>query len=101
MTREMHPSRWGDPASAAPLPASTRELVELALGIRETTTVTEVRLPAIGLPPELLDELRSILGSDHVLTDDEHRRLRTRGKSTTDLLRARAAILDVGWKRST
>ena len=44
-------------------------------------------------PDELLDALRGVLGAEHVLTDDETRRLRTRGKSTPDLLRARAGDL--------
>lgn len=85
----MHPSRWGDPAHAVDLPESTRGLVELALGIRETPAVAEVTLPARGLADEVLREFRGIVGDGQVLTDDEHRRLRTRGKSTPDLLRAR------------
>ncbi|QIX28894.1 FAD-binding oxidoreductase [Nocardioides sp. JQ2195] len=89
----MHPNRWGDPAQAAPLPESTRGLVELALGVRDTPAVEEVALPAVGLPDEVLAELRRLLGDDHVLTDDEHRRLRTRGKSTPDLLKARSGDL--------
>ena len=38
-------------------------------------------------------DLAAVVGPDHVLTDDETRRLRTRGKSTPDLLRARAGDL--------
>lgn len=93
MTTEMHPNRWGDPAEATALPESTRGLVELALGVRETPAVEEVTLPAIGLPDAVLVELRELLGDEFVLTDDEHRRLRTRGKSTPDLLRARSGDL--------
>lgn len=89
----MHPSRWGDPAAASPLPDATRDLVELALGIRSCPAVTDVVVPASALPPELLDELRNLLGEDHVHTGDEQRRLRTRGKSTPDLLKARAGDL--------
>jgi alkyldihydroxyacetonephosphate synthase len=40
-----------------------------------------------------VDGLRELLGAEHVLTDDATRRLRTRGKSTPDLLRARAGDL--------
>ena len=50
-------------------------------------------MPASALSAELLDSLRDVLGAEHVLTDDETRRLRTRGKSTPDLLRARAGDL--------
>ena len=93
MTLEMHPSRWGDPAAAAPLPDATRGLVELAFGIHESPAVSSVSLPAPALADTVLLELRSLLGDEHVLIDDETRRLRTRGKSTPDLLRARAGDL--------
>ena len=89
----MHPSRWGDPAAAAPLPEATRGLVELVLGIRESPAVERVSLPPVALAEPVLDGLRDLLGTEHVLTDDEHRRLRTRGKSTPDLLRARSGDL--------
>src|SRR5687768_15202942 len=89
MTREMHPQRWGDPASAAPLPESTRGLVELAFGgIKDTPAAQSYELPP-ALRAELLDSLRARIGTDNVLTDDDARRLRTRGKSTPDLLKAR------------
>ncbi|HEX5087406.1 MAG TPA: FAD-binding oxidoreductase [Nocardioides sp.] len=90
---EMHPQRWGDPASATELPESARGLVELAFGHAETPAVADVVLPPPGLPTALLDSLREVVGGEHVLTDDETRRLRTRGKSTPDLLRARAGDL--------
>ena len=50
-------------------------------------------MPPSALSAELLDSLRGVLGADHVRVDDETRRLRTRGKSTPDLLRARAGDL--------
>ena len=89
----MHPQRWGDPASAAALPDSARGLIELAFGLAETPAATSVTVPPSALSDELLDSLRGVLGAEHVLTDDETRRLRTRGKSTPDLLRARAGDL--------
>ncbi|MGJ9413622.1 FAD-binding oxidoreductase [Aeromicrobium sp. CF4.19] len=89
-SHEMHASRWGDPASAGPLPDATRDLVELAFGIRESPAAVDVTVPVPSLSPGQLEELRVLLGPDHVLTGDEERRLRTRGKSTPDLLRARA-----------
>lgn len=94
MTLEMHPQRWGDPAEAAPLPETTRGLADAFLGgTHDTPAVESVELPAAGLSGELLDSLREVLGAEAVLTDDESRRLRTRGKSTPDLLRARAGDL--------
>jgi alkyldihydroxyacetonephosphate synthase len=90
---EMHPQRWGDPAAAAPLPETARGLIEMAFGIAEQPVAGAVTLPEAGIAPALLDGLRDLLGAEHVRTDDETRRLRTRGKSTPDLLRARAGDL--------
>ncbi len=90
---EMHPQRWGDPAEARPLPDTARGLVELAFGSLEE------REPAAPVPPRtrldagVLDALRAAVGAEHVLVDDATRVLRTRGKSTADLLRARAGDL--------
>ena len=93
MTVEMHPSRWGDPARAEALPESARGLVEMAFGLEDRPAVDAPPLPAPSLPEEALDALAGLLGADHVHTDDETRRLRTRGKSTPDLLKARAGDL--------
>ena len=91
---EMHPSRWGDPSLEAPLADGARGLVELAFGALEPHPALDApALPASGLAPALLASLREVLGSEHVLVDDETRRLRTRGKSTPDLLRMRAGDL--------
>ena len=92
-TPEMHPQRWGDAASATSLPDAARGLIELAFGIDERPATERVVLPTSGLDPVLLAGLRDLVGSDQVLTDDESRRLRTRGKSTPDLLKARAGDL--------
>ena len=89
----MHPQRWGDPAEAEALPATVRGLVDTFVGTRDTPAADEVSLPEPGLSEELLGSLRTALGDDAVLTDDEARRLRTRGKSTPDLLRARSGDL--------
>ena len=85
----MHPSRWGDPARAAALPDTARGLIEMVFGLDERPAQTEVSVPAPVIDPALLDELAGTLGAEHVRTDDETRRLRTRGKSTPDLLRQR------------
>lgn len=90
----MHPQRWGDPARATALPEAARGLVELAFGpLAEHPAAEAVALPPSGLDDALLDALREVLGADHVRTDDDARRRRTRGKSTPDLLRARAGDL--------
>ncbi|HEY0643150.1 MAG TPA: FAD-binding oxidoreductase, partial [Nocardioides sp.] len=85
---EMHPQRWGDPAHATELPESALGLVELAFGRQDTPATTAGRPPVPALDGSLLDGLRAIVGVDHVLVDDATRTLRTRGKSTPDLLRA-------------
>lgn len=90
----MHPWRWGDPAAATDLPESALALVDLAFGLQERPAVPAAGPPASALGPELLDGLREIVGAEHVLVDDDTRALRTRGKSTPDLLRARAGDLD-------
>lgn len=78
---------------AAPLPEATRGLVDMAIGTADSPAVGRVSLPESGLPADLLDSLREVLGDDAVVVDDETRRRRTRGKSTPDLLRARAGDL--------
>lgn len=91
---EMDPTRWGDPAAATPLPDSARGLVELAFGgLHEQPTVTTPVLPPSALAADALADLVAVVGAEHVLTDDATRRLRTRGKSTPDLLLARAGDL--------
>jgi len=90
---EMHPTRWGDPARARALPDEARGLVDLVFGVDDRPAVEHPALAPSALPSELVAGLEEIVGVSHVLTDDETRRLRTRGKSTPDLLRARAGDL--------
>jgi alkyldihydroxyacetonephosphate synthase len=89
-TPEMHWSRWGDPAQAGPLPETARALVDAFLGTTDTPAVDpgEVRLSA-PLADDLVAELVEIVGAEHVLVDHDTRLLRTRGKSTPDLLKLR------------
>jgi alkyldihydroxyacetonephosphate synthase len=95
MTAEMHPTRWGDPARAHALPETARGMVELVFPVSDRTVDERapLSLPASTLPADVLAALAGVVGDEHVLTDDETRRLRTRGKSTPDLLRARAGDL--------
>ena len=90
---EMPPTRWGDPAHAAPLPDGVRDLVGLVFELSDTPAAADVAVPAPRLADELLAGLRSIVGDEHVVLDDAVRRQRTRGKSTPDLLRQRAGDL--------
>jgi len=90
---EMHPSRWGDPARATALPDTARGLIEMVFGLDERPALEDVKVPASAIDPALLAELAGTLGAEHVLTDDATRRLRTRGKSTPDLLRQRSGDL--------
>ncbi len=91
MTTEMHWARWGDPDRASALPEAARGLVELAFGLtpQTPTDLAAVTLPDHSLDANLLDGLRAVVGDDHVLVDHDSRVLRTRGKSTTDLLKMR------------
>ncbi len=91
----MHPTRWGDPARAGALPEAARGLVELVFPVIDRAVPDEstISLPWPALTGEMLADLGSVVGAEHVLTDDVIRRLRTRGKSTPDLLRARAGDL--------
>ncbi|HEU4812436.1 MAG TPA: FAD-binding oxidoreductase [Nocardioides sp.] len=90
---EMHPQRWGDPAAATPLPDAARGLIELAFGLDERPAADAVELPTPGLDDALLGGLRDLVGAENVHTDDATRRVRTRGKSTPDLLKARSGDL--------
>ena len=87
MTREMHWSRWGDPQLAGPLPDSARALVDAFIGTTDTPAVdlADVRVSE-PLDAGLVSELAALVGAEHVLTDHDTRVLRTRGKSTPDLL---------------
>jgi len=90
---EMHPSRWGDPARAQALPDAARGMVELVFGLEDRPALVDPALEPSTLEPAVLAALAAAVGPDHVHTDDETRRLRTRGKSTPDLLRMRSGDL--------
>jgi alkyldihydroxyacetonephosphate synthase len=89
----MHPQRWGDPAAAATLPEGARALVEAVFGPADVVEPLTGDLPEPSLPGEALAAFVDVVGEAHVRTDENLRRLRTRGKSTPDLLRARAGDL--------
>ncbi|GAA4706070.1 FAD-binding oxidoreductase [Nocardioides conyzicola] len=90
---EMHPSRWGDPARAQALPDDARGMVELVFGTEDHPAALDPAVPASAIDPAVLAALVTLVGPEQVVTDDDTRRLRTRGKSTPDLLRMRAGDL--------
>ncbi|PUA81436.1 FAD-binding oxidoreductase [Nocardioides currus] len=89
----MHPQRWGDPAAASALPESARGLIELVFGIDEKPSAQGAVPPEPVIGADGVAALAAVVGDEHVLLDDATRALRTRGKSTPDLLRARAGDL--------
>ena len=93
MQTEMHPSRWGDPARATALPAEARGLVEMVFGADDRPAVADAPLAPPAISADVLALLTAALGAENVLTDDATRRIRTRGKSTPDLLRVRSGDL--------
>ncbi|THJ08398.1 FAD-binding oxidoreductase [Nocardioides sp.] len=89
----MPPTRWGDPAQAADLPEGVRSLVGTVFPLRDTSVCLDVALPPARLGTDHVAGLAMIVGEEHVRADDVTRRLRTRGKSTPDLLRQRGGDL--------
>lgn len=86
---------WADPAHVEPLGEGILALLRGAFGLSGDAVAApgapeDVVLPAPGLPEGALDELRGVVGADHVLTDHDARLRHAAGKSTPDLLAARA-----------
>ena len=86
---------WGVTEGHHPLPEAIVGLLQQGLGVtpRDTPTADPAHR---GTAPSRLDEsvlsaLVALLGEDAVLTDDHSRLLRSTGKSTPDLLRARGS----------
>jgi alkyldihydroxyacetonephosphate synthase len=90
---EMPPARWGDPAQAGPLPENVRGLVSMVFPISDTPAAEQVDVPTVALADQHTAALAALVGDDNLLVDDATRRVRTRGKSTPDLLRQRAGDL--------
>jgi alkyldihydroxyacetonephosphate synthase len=91
-------SGWGLPERRVTLDDGIRALLEQGLHVahHDTPAVAEadVRLPDGSLAPDALRDLAALLGADHVRTDRTSRLLHTAGKSTTDLLRLRAGLIE-------
>ncbi|MEU5991756.1 FAD-binding oxidoreductase [Spirillospora sp. NPDC047418] len=87
-------SGWGDPARAEPLPEPTAGLLRDLLGVRPAAAppaaLAAVKVAAPRLSGGDLTALAGIVGDGNVRADAESRIRHLRGKSTPDLLRARA-----------
>lgn len=86
---------WGDPSQVPELSESVRALLAQGLGVRgpapERAALDQVRPAPSRLEPKLVAQLSAVVGDDAAAADDESRLRHTRGKSTPDLLRIRAA----------
>ncbi|MHA7268725.1 FAD-binding oxidoreductase [Arthrobacter sp. HLT1-20] len=86
---------WGDPARARPLGTGALDFLRRTLKLASVAAVhppvdlSEVRVGPVALEETVLDELRAIVGAQHVATDAVERILHAGGKSTPDLLRRR------------
>ncbi len=99
LTEEISPSvwyGWGDPTHARPLNAGALEFLRRTLKLSSVganhppVDLADVRLGAVKLDQDVLQELGSITGQEHVLTDAHTRIHHAGGKSTPDLLRRRS-----------
>src|SRR5438093_12704513 len=90
---QMHPYRWGNPASAVELPAAATAALQY-LGVRAPDSaavdVTEVAISPTVLTDDFLAQLHAVVGVAAVHTDSATRIAHTGGWSTPDLLRLRA-----------
>jgi alkyldihydroxyacetonephosphate synthase len=85
---------WGDPAHASTLPAHTLSFLRETVGLggvpRPPVALAHVRLPEPNVPMAALDQLRRILGTQHLREDHGERVLHAAGKGYADLVRMRA-----------
>ena len=90
---QMHPYRWGNPASAVELPAAATAALQ-HLGVRAPDSVAvdvaEVATSPTVLTDEFLAQLDAVVGEAAVHIDSATRIAHTGGWSTPDLLRLRA-----------
>ncbi|MGW1884480.1 FAD-binding oxidoreductase [Streptomyces sp. NPDC001970] len=92
-------SGWGDPAKAAPLPATVIDLLRDLLGVTPLesgpASLDGIAVPESPLADDTWKALVDCVGDRmHVRIDGETRIRHTRGKSTPDLLRIRAGEVD-------
>lgn len=89
---------WGDPDARTELPESARQLIAAALRLPPTVPEppreTDVVLPDSRLPESALAALEAVVGEEGVRRDARSRLLHAAGKSTVDLLRMRAGVIE-------
>ncbi|POH72686.1 FAD-binding oxidoreductase [Arthrobacter glacialis] len=99
LTESVSPSvwhGWGDPSHARPLGAGALEFLRSTLKLTSIDAghppvdLADVRVGPVALEEDDLDEIRAIVGTQHVATDAVERILHAGGKSTPDLLRRRS-----------
>ena len=85
---------WGDPAHPPALPAHALDFLRASVGIapesRPPVALERVHLAPTRLTESLLDELRALLGAEHVREDRADRIVHAAGKGYPDLVRLRA-----------
>lgn len=91
-------SGWADPARAPAPGESVLGLLRGAFGLSGDVVLAppgpeDVVLPPAALPDDALMALRDLVGRDHVLVEHDARLRHAAGKSTLDLLDARAGVL--------
>jgi alkyldihydroxyacetonephosphate synthase len=90
---QMHPYRWGNPASEVELPAAAAAALQY-LGVQPPAArpvdLAEIGIGEPAIAAEVVAELRRVVGDRAVRTDDAARIAHSGGWSTPDLLRLRA-----------
>lgn len=87
---------WGDPALAKPLGSGALEFLRRTLKLRSVAQdhppveLSDVRVGPATLAANVLAELRSITGEEHLAIDASTRILHAGGKSTPDVMRRRS-----------
>ena len=83
---------WGEDEHAGALPAHALEFLRESVGVggpQPPVALERIRLPPGALSQTLLDELRVVLGAEHVRDDHGARVLHAAGKGYPDIVRLR------------
>lgn len=79
-------NKWGTADEAKELSPSIQKMLGSMLGVRKPTQKPDPNLVPSQATEQDIATLNKIVGQEFVTTDDEHRKLRARGKSYLDLL---------------
>src|SRR5687768_5145758 len=89
---DLSPTGWGDPARRTGLPPHATAFLRDEVGsTRPTPASAPPPLRPSALPDAAAAALRGVVGTEHVLVDDDARLLRAAGRSYLDLLRLRGS----------